>query len=519
MKKLSILLFLFVSLATQATTYHIDANGNDTTGVGTKDNPWRSFYKASIVAIRRGDTIIVAAGHYLENHECMIAPGVSLEGVDSAQTVLYSNNAAHHYNRGVLNFYSGTVGINGNQHVKNIGFDGMAIAGDRAIYVDNRNNITIRNCNFKDWKYNPVYWLGAQHFESYTQPAVYCTGNKFIKNRVTNSSAYGPASGLWFSGQDGFVIDSCYLEQVTRVCGVGGDIVSGQTNKRWRITNSSFIKSRQIGTYWNFALEVRWNYGDCLLYNNTISGSCDLPYLYNEGYTNSIIIRKNTFGFDTPVSDARNYALTLEGFNYHVLIDSNIFKNISSGVSFTSGVGIDVIHDNITIRRNLFYNIGTLTNAEGWAIYLIGGGSHPASTFKNFYIDNNTMKGLGSGKTVAGVYVADNNTTKNIYIRNNIIDSFVRPVNFSNSISQTHSCDSIYIQNNDFWANDANNIYYYNSSPANLHISNNTKFSPKFSGSADFHLKYESPAIDAGMDIGLPYSGRAPDIGAYEIIK
>lgn len=33
----------------------------------------------------------------------------------------------------------------------------------------------------------------------------------------------------------------------------------------------------------------------------------------------------------------------------------------------------------------------------------------------------------------------------------------------------------------------------------------------------DFHLQPGSPAIDAGMDVGLPFQGIAPDIGAYEV--
>ncbi len=32
----------------------------------------------------------------------------------------------------------------------------------------------------------------------------------------------------------------------------------------------------------------------------------------------------------------------------------------------------------------------------------------------------------------------------------------------------------------------------------------------------DFHLQPGSPAIDAGVDVGLPYNGAAPDIGAFE---
>lgn len=32
----------------------------------------------------------------------------------------------------------------------------------------------------------------------------------------------------------------------------------------------------------------------------------------------------------------------------------------------------------------------------------------------------------------------------------------------------------------------------------------------------DFHLQADSPAIDAGLDVGLPFAGGAPDIGAFE---
>lgn len=32
----------------------------------------------------------------------------------------------------------------------------------------------------------------------------------------------------------------------------------------------------------------------------------------------------------------------------------------------------------------------------------------------------------------------------------------------------------------------------------------------------DFNLQQDSPAIDAGRDVGLPNVGDKPDIGAYE---
>ena len=33
----------------------------------------------------------------------------------------------------------------------------------------------------------------------------------------------------------------------------------------------------------------------------------------------------------------------------------------------------------------------------------------------------------------------------------------------------------------------------------------------------DVHLLPDSPCIDAGVDVGLPYLGSAPDMGAFEL--
>ena len=42
------------------------------------------------------------------------------------------------------------------------------------------------------------------------------------------------------------------------------------------------------------------------------------------------------------------------------------------------------------------------------------------------------------------------------------------------------------------------------------------KVDPKFVSSTDFDLQSSSLAIDGGIDVGLPYRGTAPDIGAFE---
>jgi hypothetical protein len=46
----------------------------------------------------------------------------------------------------------------------------------------------------------------------------------------------------------------------------------------------------------------------------------------------------------------------------------------------------------------------------------------------------------------------------------------------------------------------------------------NISVDPQFVDAAvpDVHLQPGSPCIDAGVDVGLPYLGLAPDMGAYE---
>jgi len=61
----------------------------------------------------------------------------------------------------------------------------------------------------------------------------------------------------------------------------------------------------------------------------------------------------------------------------------------------------------------------------------------------------------------------------------------------------------------------SNNLFYEaDGTMGNNYIENETQFVN--TGTGDFKLKSGSPAIDTGKDIGFPYNGSAPDIGAFE---
>ena len=77
------------------------------------------------------------------------------------------------------------------------------------------------------------------------------------------------------------------------------------------------------------------------------------------------------------------------------------------------------------------------------------------------------------------------------------------------------------------WTQKRNNISYKGSvsldsqtddenNSWNLGI-DNPMFISEDPGSPDFlHLSPDSPAVDAGVDVGLQFNGSAPDLGAFE---
>lgn len=72
-----------------------------------------------------------------------------------------------------------------------------------------------------------------------------------------------------------------------------------------------------------------------------------------------------------------------------------------------------------------------------------------------------------------------------------------------------------YLASNTNFSNQNNLVYNCTNTVAGL---TNYGSDPKFVSviTPDFHLQSSSPVIDQGVDVGLPYNGGAPDLGAYE---
>jgi len=76
----------------------------------------------------------------------------------------------------------------------------------------------------------------------------------------------------------------------------------------------------------------------------------------------------------------------------------------------------------------------------------------------------------------------------------------------------------VYGSNNNFFAYTDFSRPNWDGRYPNINLTNSLELDPLFVAplEADYHLQPDSPLIDAGLDVGLPYIGEAPDIGAYE---
>jgi len=159
----------------------------------------------------------------------------------------------------------------------------------------------------------------------------------------------------------------------------------------------------------------------------------------------------------------------------------------------------------LTIQHNIFYD-----DNRGWPIHVYNGYGLTAS---NINIYNNTFADkspLGATGPAGHVLIARG--VRNITIKNNIsYDPYSGMVRCSTPTAATnvlvdHNLTSSAIKSSE-------------PCPAGVTFSNNlVSTSPGFvrAGTRDYRLVSSSAAIDAGTDVGLPFSGAAPDIGAYE---
>lgn len=512
MKYVTILILLAISSFASANTYYISPKGNDVTGTGSVNSPWSSLSHASTHATVQGDIIHVNSGTYTETKQIYLAAGVSIEGA-GADAIIHSHVTA----RGcfLLMLHSGPENTNGNQHISNVTFEGGSTTAYGGVSVFNRGNVSVNGCTFRDF-----LATGAQFNNGGNVPVTRSAGNKFYNNSVTNCSMYSGIGygGLRIGGQEGMLIHDNIMSQTGRASGSNGYVIKygGEGwNRGLKIYKNTITKEAFDGSTYDFAIELTHEQGT-EIYNNTIIGALDVNFVSKGTYAFGLYVHNNIFGPSASLSRMEN-GIILEFDIEATVIKNNYFKNLGTVVLFSTRAGYDL--KDFTFANNICDNIGIAGSSSGQCIRFIAVDS-PATSSDGYYVYNNVIIARVASHVYWGISVPSGEGSTNNIIRNNIIENYIAGAITANPGSRVNG---LIITNNILYNNGNNNKpVYANGTPANYTYSANLNVNPLFVSSTDFHLQSSSPAIAAGINVGLgtDYEGKTfktrPSIGAFE---
>ena len=303
------------------------------------------------------------------------------------------------------------------------------------------------------------------------------------------------------NSERGIIVDASYIRiRGIRFVGAGIKVV----NWGGMVTNVELLDNYFIGDFTYGAISFEGNNG--LIEGNRIEiidqrNTRDHGIYLLSGANN--IIRGNFIsgpvGYGIHIFDEKKTSDPPGYIPSHknIIIEKNFItaSRERSGIILSTGG----IIDGVIIRKNVICK----NNFDGIKIK-----ANKAEIIKNIQIYNNTIFGNRQGIRISGC--------SNVIIKNNIID-----------------CSEDYCRVNCHWEDpclvfvgeNVNNLsiernLYYPKSVGfkGINVLNPFFANPLFKDTAknDFHLTAESPAIDAGVDMGIPYIGSAPDLGAFE---
>jgi len=519
MKKLFVIPLLLISWICSATTYYVSPTGSNSNN-GTSGAPWSTLSYACSKANISGDIIHVNAGSYTETSRAALAAGVSIEGDGPTSSIIKVHYTTTDVNDAYLYLSGGTAA----QHISGITLDGDNLAGDNAIVVYDRSNVSIYSCTVTNFHIQGVRFDGSSSSN---------TGNSIHDCTLTNSGGVNSSdrqSTLFMKNQTGLLIYNNTLNQTLRTSAntTGDGIRYEGGNRGIKLYNNVFNGLYPAGE-WTFLMEC-WSsdkqtgIGHGLeIYSNTIVGLIDFGSgLYKGTYAYSVSFHDNVTG-DNVTHGASVYKT---GFELEELVDgveiyNNLFKNLDRSIYFchngTAGRFSNInIHTNIIRDVPYSYTTATVNGTDyGYGFGIVFAGTGIPEYAQNINIRNNTISAYAASPGGVGVWLDTRGNVSNVDIQNNIIQGFSQaPVGTAGGGG---TFNTLVAQKNIFWGNgNSNNLLLSNITVSNLTNDGGIKSNPLFISTTDFHLQSTSPAIDAGVNVGLPFSGNAPDLGAFE---
>ena len=496
------MLFMVCAQGGLANIYYVSTSGNDN-GDGSPGNPWRTLRAAvSKVPAGQGHTIRLSQGTFVESGSFNVAPGINIEGAGVDQTIIKAASSFY-FNPGdpgfALDKFLMTLNSSGfsdgNQSLKNFTIDGDGKRLHGGIYVKNRNNIAIENVKVKDTNFCGIW--------------IWDVKNSTLRQITLINCSWGStgwaSGGLQLANLESVDISGLNIDENTgygiKALGSGGNRITRLKVHDSRISVNPVGKWNN-GSAANIAFELWEVYlTDCEIYNTYMDNHLSLVNVQTPPTGGrSIRVHHNVFDL---LERAGGHGYAIELSINDAEIDNNWIKGGSYGIAHWS----PAYCANWSIHHNTFHSLssgypGDIVRAQ-------------VSGLHNVKFHNNTVELMGNATiNVIGLHAGKSD---NLDLKNNlIINSNTSYTWFPNQLiflEKGASLSGLSVGNNLLDKLPLGSV-------AGTYT-NNLETACKINQSGNRPDPYYlpaggSPLIDAGVNVGLPFQGAAPDIGAYE---
>ena len=511
------LLMMFVTILTcssgWAATYYVDPNGNDTSGNGSQTYPWKSLSNACAKVTGSGNTISINPGTYTDNNRCNLAFGVNIQGAGISSTTIITS-----YNGGVESGYiyraqSQTNPVpHGNNDISGFTLDGNNKTASGGIWIRGSDTINIHDMKIMNMKIRAIglggYGFGTDYATlTMNQPVAYGIGynlyNLTIDNttETTTSTTSDRLGAIDLLGVANVTFHDSTINENYANSGTGVKAVPGWL-KNFKMYNVTFTMYPSHTD--NFVIETYNFTSDSEIYNCTFNHLISLNggiTTLNAGSSWNLKIHDNVFTYGYSGTSGNEFS--------HNWLD--VYNNYFYGypaptaglwsTNYLTGSGVS----HWRFRNNVVYNC-----ADG--VYLVRGANSYVEIYNNVFDTMNAKPWGGSGIDAAGF----SGTLSGAKIQNNLIMNTVSaPISIGSNLTNT-------LVDHNWFYNDGNSNNISNSGASTTQTNNVKGVLPGINLSGTRPDPYYRPSsatsnvVDAGINVGLPYSGTAPPVGAYE---
>ncbi len=464
-------------------THYVGKTNCSDSGAGSQSQPF-CHIQAGLDALSAGDVLMILDGVY-EERVYMARSGTKSKPIvitgESENAILDAGCASFpcDYNKIKGSYYieaedeyltSGFV-MNDQSYVTLNGFT-VRNAPWYGVEVNRSTGLTLKNMTIQ----NAVASL-VNIYDSFDLKVLNNTLSGAHLGRYTTKGVlvnYPPEEAMSIVNTDGFEIAYNSMhdgmkEGINPKVGSRNGKVHHNTIRRFCAVGIYLTEADNVDVYSNTISDIGYfkKDGKVQRCNDILSGTINTEYNFDE-----VITTEGGYGYEVGTGIMLAVGDLEPGIEKGTLRNVNIYNNVVSNVNVNCLASWDQIREN------------TLTKS---------------GSFEDVHIYNNTFYNCNLSKSGYGPAITLDKSSKRFEIYNNIF------MGASDGIEDNGSAGS----------NISHNLFYNTDSSAGT---DNVESDPQFTNASagDFTLKSGSPAIDAGTDVGLPFNGSKPDIGAFE---